>query len=215
MRALLFATAATLVALPAFAANLITFAQTSSTNEITATPNAGDTATTITASGAGVSIGQLISGPPPSPAFFSMTATSTDSVTTLGSAVIQHYSGNFCVTTAAGCGGTNVLSGTFTDAAFGGLGGPGLVVNVNNPPDTLDLTSSVIPAGDLVPPNAFGITFTNLMPDLALIGSTIAGFTATFAGDASANVAVPEPAGFALLGLGVLGIAAMSRRRAS
>lgn len=216
MKALLLASAAILAATTSsWATNLITFAQTSDTNEVIATTNHADTVTTFTVNDAAVSIGQLITGSPPATAFFELHATSIDPATTVLSAVIQHYSGSFCVSTGAGCSGTDVLSGTFSDAAFGALGGPGLVLNVNNPPDTLALSSSLIPAKDLVPPSAFGLTFTNLTPDLAVVGSTIAGFTATFAGDASAGTKVMEPASFAVFGVGLLGLgfAATRRRR--
>lgn len=201
-----------LAAIPAFGANIITFAQIASVNEVTATTNAADTQTTITANGA-TAIGQLISGPPPATAFFQFNATSTDAAATVSTAVIQHYSGSFCISTAANCGGTDVLSGTFTDAAFGALSGPGLAVNVNNPPDTLNLSSAIIPASDLIAPNAFGLTFTNLVPGLAIAGTTIAAFDATFAGDASANIAaVMEPSSLAILAFGLVGLVALRHR---
>ena len=133
---------------------------------------------------------------------------------TLGSAVIQHYSGSFCISTASDCGGVDILSGTFTDAAFGALNGPGLVVNVNSPPDTLVLSSTLIPPADLLAPSSFGLSFTNLVPSLAIVGSTIADFSATFAGDASATpAAVVEPSSLAVLGFAALGFVAMRRRR--
>lgn len=147
-------------------------------------------------------------------ALFSLNATSIDAATTVLTAVIQHYSGTFCFSSAANCGGTNLLSGTFSDAAFGGLGGPGLNVNVNNPPDTLNLASDLIPASQLVAPNTFGLTFANLSPLLSINGTTIAGFTADYSGTISSS-AVPaaEPATIAILGMGVLGLAAVSRRK--
>jgi hypothetical protein len=217
MRSLAFASTAIVLALttPALAgANLITFAQTSNTNQVVATTNVADTQTTLTVNDAAVSIGQFIAGAPPATSFLDLHAASVDPATTVLSAVIQHYSGSFCITSAIACGGTNILSGTFSDAAFGALGGPGLVVNVNSPPDTLALSSSLIPANELASPSAFGLTFTNLSPPLAILGTTIAGFNATFAGDASASTpAVVEPSSIAILGLGLVALGLVAPRR--
>jgi hypothetical protein len=197
----------------AVAANVAAFSQTSQTNTATATVNGADTQTTLSVNDAALSIGQFLGNPVLPPALFSLTATSIDAATTVLTAVIQHYSGSFCITSAAGCTGTNILSGVFTDAAFGGLGGPGLAVNVNNPPDTLTLSSSILSAADLAAPNALTIGFTNLQPALAIVGETIAPFTASLAGTVSASVVeVPEPMGVALMGVGLLGLGLVRAR---
>lgn len=198
------------------AANIAAFSQTSGSNTVVATVNGADTQTTLTITDASISIGQFLTNPVLPPAEFSLSATSIDAAQTIAGAVVQHYSGTFCITSGPGCTGTNLLSGTFTDAAFGGLGGPGLVVNVNNPPDTLTLTSSILPPADLNPPSSFSLGFTNLTPNLAIVGTTIAPFTASFAGTVSANsVEAMEPGTLALLGVGMLGLAMVRRRGGS
>lgn len=194
-------------------ANQITaFGQSSNSNTVTATANGTDTATTISVTDANIGITQLFANSPVG-ALFSLTATSTDSVTGVGTALLQHYSGNFCLTSGAGCGGINYLTGNFSDAAFGIAGGAQLSVNVANPPDTLNLTSDVIPTADLLPPSSFTLSFSNVTPGLGEVGSTLGNFTASFSGVASANViAVPEVSSIApfLVGIGAL---AMLRRK--
>jgi hypothetical protein len=212
MRKLLLTTALA-IALPAAAnATLLTaFAQESSANTVTATDSAG--VTTISYTNALTTLGGGILGAIPG-AVMTLTATSIDAAISVAGNVIQHYNGSFCISAAAGCTG-NFLSGVFTDAAFGALGGPGLTVNVNNPPESLTLASNVIPANELVPPNSFNLAFVSLSNPLAIVGGSIGSFTAAYSGDISASAsAVPEPASIAILGIGLLGLT-MLRRKSS
>ena len=192
--------------MPADAALIATFGQTSATNTVVATDNG--TATHIVVDDAITAVTTFLSGPIGN-VQFSLDATSTDAAVAVGGAIIQHYAGTFCFTSGINCGGTNYLSGVFDDAAFGGAGGPGLVVNANNPPDLLTLTSDVLTAAQLAAPNSFNLGFTDIAtpPGLHINGTTIAAYTASFAGNVSASTtAVPEPMSLAILGMGLLGL---------
>jgi hypothetical protein len=214
MKTLLLAATALLgftVPYAAHAALITSLAQESGSNTVTATDNGTVTNIGI-ASGTLVTLGGGIFNV--AGASFQLSATSVDPAVLFGGNIIQHYSGSFCVSSVAGCGG-NFLSGTFTDAAFGANGGPGLTVQVSNPPESLALTSNVIPASQLVPPSSFNLTFVNLGPALHINGTTLGAFTASFTGDVSSS-AVPagEPAGLAIMGVGLVGLGwIVSRRR--
>jgi PEP-CTERM motif-containing protein len=214
---LIAATALTALALAplANATQIISLGQTSATNTLTATDNAGNTQTTISAgSGAAVLIDQLFGfvTPPAIAGFFTLTATSSDAAVAIGPAILQHYNGSFCISSAATCGGTVDLKGVFTDAAFGLTGGTQLSVNVANPPDTLTLSSDVIATADLQAPSSFTLSMSNLSA-LAIQGTTIAPFTASFSAVANATTAVPEPASLALMGVGLLGLGFVTNRK--
>jgi hypothetical protein len=189
---------------------VLNFGQVSGLNTITATPNGTDTATTISGSNVAVSITQDLGGFI-GDAILNLNAASTDAAVAVGTSVLQHFNGSWQITSGLGGTGTNYLSGTFTDAVFGT--GPSLTLSVGAPPDTITTTSDQIPAIDLGLPEAISLSFTNVTPPVGIAGTTLAGFTASVAGNFSSTpVATPEPAGLALLGVGLLGLAAVKRK---
>jgi hypothetical protein len=215
MRKLLASTALigglALAAPAAYAVPIIQFAQTANTNTITATANAGDTATTITGTDVAVNVAQNLGGVLGA-AFFDISAHSTGAATAVGTGAVQHYAGTFSIFTGSGMTGTNLLSGAFTDAALG-VGGA-LTLAIGAPPDVLNLTSALIPANELVNPDAAAFSFTNVLPPISIVGTTINSFTATVSGNVSSSAAaVPEPASLAVLGIGLLGLGFVQARR--
>jgi hypothetical protein len=214
MKTILLAATAVCLAIPvANATQIISFGQTSQTNTIAATDNG--TVTTISMVNAAVLIDQLfgITTPPAIDATMNLTATSIDAALTVGAAFVQHYTGSFSI---IGAGAVNELSGTFSDAAFGTSTGGQLSINVAAPPDTLTLSSDVINAADLTLPGSFTLSMSNILspPGLHLDGTTIAAFDASFSGVANATtVSAPEPTSMALLGVGLLGLGFIVRKR--
>jgi hypothetical protein len=216
MRTLLLSTS--LVALVAGsganATQVIAFGQISNLNTVTGTENAGQTATTMSATNVAVEVSQFLGPGAPFTADFNLSANSVGAAFTVAGNIIQRYSGTFCISSGLGCTGTDFLSGSFIDAAFGNAGGPGLTVDVSNPTESLSLSSSVLAANLLQPPNTFDLAFSNLTPPLAIAGSSIASYTASVSGDASASaVAVDEPSSLAILAMGLLGLSWWRRRR--
>lgn len=206
--------AASMLALPiaAQSAEIINFAAPLASDFVATNPTT--TSTALSVSDVAVTISGLFNNPGVTAGVMDLSATNIDSAQLVAGNVLQHFSGTFCIAALAGCGGAVYLQGSFADAAFGANGGDGLTINVSNPPEALSLSSSVIPLTDLAAPSAFDLSMSSVAPPLSIFNNaTIAAFTASYTGDASASpVGVPEPASLLIFGVGIAGIAALRRR---
>ena len=166
MRNLLYAaTAITALALavPANATLVLTFGQNGSGNTITGTASGG-TSTTISATDVSVDVTQILGGSPSTPDFLTLNAVSDGAAFPVGLGVGQHFDGTFSIRTATGGGGTNLLSGAFTDLLLGT--GPAATITVGAPPDLAAFTRDVIALGQLGPPVAVAFSFANVTPPI-------------------------------------------------
>ena len=195
----------------ASAVTILVFGQNGTASTVTATTDG--TTTTITGTDIAVTLTALENGASGTQAFLDFTFTSDGAATLSAGNIEQSFQGTFSFNSLANGTGTNFLSGDFDDLANGADGGNQLTVGAGTPSDVINFDSDVITSLDLE--RALSIAFTDVIPALAICGTSLCGFEASVAGNFSANIGdvVPEPASVLLFGAGLLGLASRRLRR--
>jgi hypothetical protein len=224
-------------AAPAQAVTFADYGSTSSSANLAWTHTTTD-AGTLATTGTGASAATVFSFLTPAlaslndlPALFTLSASSPDAATVVGSEIIQpDVSGTFSFiytgpTTSAIATGADLLSGTFTGAAILGPdgGSTGSVQDAIVSGGTVTFTSDFATfstTGD----KALSLSLTSVVPglDVGRDGGSLASFTGVSTGSFASDLStggtaggVPEPGAWAMLlaGFGCIGLVARRQRR--
>ena len=206
----------------AHALPILSFGQVGNANTVVGARSGSST--TITATNAQVTISQIDGAlATPINAFLNFSFGSTSAATTFGGSITENFSGTFSITSGTGGTGTDYLSGSLVDVAFGSNAAFNL--NASTPPaGNVTFNSTVIAASDLGAERGAGFSFANVTPLLSIQSNTIDSFGSSVSGTFSANVGtpsptpspspIPEPASMVILGMGLVGLGAIQRRAA-
>ncbi len=190
---------------------LLNFGQTDNFNTITGTKT-GDTGFTISGTNVPIQITQVNpeSGlTAPLTAYLNVTMNSTAAagdVAGIGS--YQAFDGVVTITSSPGGAGINYLSTTTLSGLVIGINNTGNVT-LGSSPSGVSFTSDVFPS--LSDPMSIALQLGNVTPGFGLNGNSLASFTASVTGTASA--AVPEPSSIVAAAIGLMVLVPAARRR--